>query len=75
MIKEEYMSDPKPIVQVVKEKVLSAVDAANKATVDFLKSTVIPAHVQAGPQSTQPKTAGEARRKQGEGFYQSDIGD
>lgn len=59
------------IINSASKTVGSAVDAANKATVDFLKSTVIPPNVQAATQP--PKTLAEVRKKQGEGWYQADI--
>lgn len=66
------MADNKPIVQVVKEKVQSAVDVANQMTKDFLNATSLAPGVKTPPAE---QTAAGARKKQGEGFYQADIGD
>jgi hypothetical protein len=58
---------PKRVVNFVKEKVQSAVDAANQMTQDFIKShQIVP---------NSPKTLAEVRKEQGEGWYQADIGE
>ncbi len=61
----------KPIIQSIAETVESAVDAANRATREFVETHKIIPNAQVAP----PQSAMKTRKKQGEGFWQGDIGD